>query len=586
MEKGLSARVAVIVVSLLASIWVLIPTFMSKADQDLIKLHAERAKMEEPPELESPMPWWIDYVPNTQINLGLDLQGGIDLTLEVEVDEAVLSTAQRDVQPLRQLGEREGVKLDDVRRDRRRPSLLVDPGDGVNLETVQGVFRKGLNGYAYEHTESIDGKDYLVFTMTEEARTAVGDAAVTQALETIRNRIDETGVKEPSITRKGDRGIDIQLPGETNVEQAVAAVGTTARLEFLLVDEDADTGKIDQAVAQARDAMPAADYANDRRLSEWLLDNGHLRPGQRLYWEYLKENGQESRLRPYVLKEEVVLSGDDVNDARTEFDAQRAQNSVSLIFKPRGQAVFAQVTGENVNKRFAIVLDDKVRSAPVITQRIDGPAQIRMGGQNLDEQAKEAKMLALVLRSGSLPAPVSVGEVRTVGASLGEQAVEEGVIAAGLGSLLVLIFAAVYYRLSGIVADISLALNAVFVLALLALVGATLTLPGICGIALTIGMAVDCNIIIFERIREELRGGKSIRLAIEAGFDRASIAVLDSNITTLLAGVVLYSYGSGPIKGFAVTLMIGIFTTLYTGVFVSRALMELVNGGPRARVSI
>ena len=586
MEAGLITRLSIIAAAILASGWVLTPTAMGPTAQKQIALSVERAAMEDPPALETPLPWWVDYLPNKKVNLGLDLQGGIDLTLEVETDEAVLSTVQRDVAPVKQTAERDGIKLDDVRRDRRKASLLIDPADGVNLDAVQSFLRQRFAAYAYEHSETVDGKDYLVFSMTEEARIAVADAAVNQALETIRNRIDETGVKEPSITRKGERGIDVQLPGETDVEQAVAAVGTTARLEFLLVDEEADPTALDAGLQAAKAALPAEEYEDDRRLSEWLSDNNQLPTGRRVLWEYAKADGGDVRTQPYVLKEEVILSGDDVNDARTEFNPQTSESYVALMFKPRGQTIFADVTGENVGKRFAIVLDEKVRSAPVIRERINGTASISMGAGNLDEQSKEAGMLALVLRSGSLPAPVSVGEVRTVGASLGEQAIEEGMLAAGLGSLLVLLFAGIYYRKSGLVANVGLVLNGLFVVALLAFAGATLTLPGICGIALTIGMAVDCNIIIFERIREELRGGKGIRASIDAGFDRASIAVIDSNITTLLAGVVLYSYGSGPIKGFAVTLMIGIFTTLFTGVFVSRALMELVHGGQRARMSI
>jgi preprotein translocase subunit SecD len=585
MEGGLLTRLLVTGASILVSGWLLIPTIGGKPIQDVLDLRDERAAMEDPPALETPLPWWADVLANYRVNLGLDLQGGIDLTLEVETAEAVLSTVGRDVGPVKQLAEKEGLKLTDVRRDRRKPALLIVPDAGVGLDAVKDFLRKRYPAYAYDHTETMDGTSYLVFGMTEEAQKAVADSAVKQAIETIRNRIDETGVKEPSITQKGEQGIDIQLPGETDVEQAVAAVGTTARLEFLLVDEEADNGKMQSGVEAAKAALPEVDFLDDRRLSEWLVDQGHIPAGRRVLWEYLKEGGKETRQLPYVLKEEVVLSGDDVNDARTEFNQQSSESYVALAFKPRGQAIFADVTGENVGKRFAIVLDEKVRSAPVIRERINGTASISMGGGNLDQQGKDAAMLALVLRSGSLPAPVSVGEVRTVGASLGAQAIEEGALAAGVGSLLVLIFAAVYYRVSGLLADVALMLNGVFVVALLALAGATLTLPGICGIALTIGMAVDCNIIIFERIREELREGKSIRGAIDAGFDRASIAVIDSNITTLLAGVVLYSYGSGPIKGFAVTLMIGIFTTLFTGVFVSRALMELVHSG-RSRMSI
>ncbi|MES2641812.1 MAG: protein translocase subunit SecD [Myxococcota bacterium] len=592
MEGGLIARLVACVAAVLLAVWLLLPTilnseaFIGPSVKANLELEAERAKMEEPPPLEKPFPAYVDWLPNLFVNLGLDLQGGIDLTLTVEADQAVLATVQRDVVPVKTAAEKDGVKLADVKRDRRRPALLILPGEGVGLDSVQSFLRKRFSAYAYDHTETIEGKDWLVFGLTEQSQDEIAKNAVDQALETIRNRIDETGVKEPSITRKGERDIAIQLPGETDVEKAVAIVGQTARLEFMLVDEQADPTALEAGLAAAQAALSAEDYADDRRLSEWLTDNGHLAPGRLLLWEYAKAKGVETRTVPLVLKEEVILSGDDVNDAQTSPNPQTGEYYVALEFKPRGQAIFADVTGENVGKRFAIVLDDQVRSAPQIRERINGTASISMGGQNIDEQIKEAGMLALVLRSGALPAPVSVGEVRTVGASLGAQAIDEGLLAALLGCSFVLIFAAVYYKVSGLVADLTLVINGVILVAMLALAGATLTLPGICGIALTIGMAVDCNIIIFERIREELRAGKSIRAAIDAGFDRATVAVVDSNITTLLAGVVLYSYGSGPIKGFAVTLMIGIFTTLFTGVFVSRTLMDLVNRGQRARMSI
>lgn len=577
MEAGLSARLALIVGAILASAWLLTPTFAGKDVQDRLEAAAERARLgEDAPPPATPDPWWVSWLPNKKVNLGLDLQGGIDLTLDVDTEEAVLSTVQRDVISVKQVAERDGVKLADVRRDRRSPSLLLSPGEGAGLEQVQEMMRKSFSAYGYVHSRTDEGHDWLVFEMKEENQKAVATRAVEQALETIRNRIDETGVKEPSITMKGERGIDVQLPGETDVEQAVAAVGTTARLEFMLVDEDADMNKVSAGIEAGRAAMAPADFAEDRPLSEWLQDNGHLPVGRRLMWEY--DDG-DVRAQPYVVKDEVMLSGDDVNDAQTQLNSQTGEWYVQLEFKPRGGQIFADVTGKNVGKRFAIVLDDRIRSAPQIRERIAGTASITMGASNLDQQAKEAGMLALVLRSGALPAPVSVGEVRTIGASLGAQAIEEGVMAALIGSILVFLYAAIYYRRSGIVADITLLLNAVFVVALLALAGATLTLPGICGIALTIGMAVDANIIIFERIREELRAGKNVRTAIDAGFDRAVVAVVDSNVTTLLAGVVLYSYGSGPIRGFAVTLMIGILTTLFTGVFVSRALIELFNQG-------
>lgn len=587
MSSGLYARLALVLFTLLASAWILTPTFLSKEDQKRIEAAEARAKDDLLPEPETPDPWYVGLLPNNRINLGLDLQGGLEMTLDVVTEDAVLSMVQRDILPLKDAAERDGIKLVDARRDRDRPSLKVAPGEGVTLEQMNGLMNGQFRYYSYQTTIEEQGQKYLIYDMSEAKQAEIAAAAVDQALDTIRNRVDATGVKEPSISKKGERGINVQLPGETNVEEAVATIGTTARLEFILVDEEFPDAKRDAGIQAAQAAMAPAEYNDDRRLSQWLRDNGHLPVNRQLLWEYKEERGQKPvRQLPMVLKDDVILTGDDINDAQTSMDTERAQAYVALEFKSRGAKVFGEVTAANVGKRFAIVLDGAIRSAPVIqTAILGGRASISMGDGNLDQQFKEAGTLALVLRSGALPAPVIVGETRTVGASLGEQAIRDGVLATLLGSTLVFLFAIFYYRASGVVAVVALLLNVFGVLALLAAANATLTLPGICGIALTVGMAVDCNILFFERIREELRAGKGVRYAIDAGFDRAFSAVLDANLTNLIAGVVLYSYGTGPIRGFAVTLMIGIVTTLYTGVFVSRTMMDIVNNG-RKSVSI
>lgn len=586
MEGGLIARIGTTFIVTALAVWVLIPTFVGKEMQDVLEAHEARLKLEDPPELTTPEPWWVGVLPNRKVQRGLDLQGGLDITLEVQVEEAVLSTVQRDIGPVKSLAAKAGLTLGDVRRDRRKAALLIATDAGVTLDKVSEFMRKSFRSYSYSTTETIDGREWWVYTMSATEQTGIQKRAVDQALETIRNRVDETGVKEPSITRKGDTAISIQLPGESDIEGAVAAIGTTARLEFILVDEKADNGNMQAGLTAAKAALSPEDFLSDRVLSNWLQDHGHIEHGRQLLWEYRKVDNKDERTSPLVLFDEIMLTGDDVNNAQTAPNSQTGEYYVQLDFKPRGSAIFSQVTGDNIGNRFAIVLDGQIRSAPVIRSKISGTASIEMGSQNIDQQIKDASTLALVLRSGALPAPVAIGEFRKVGPSMGDRAIKEGVLASAIGGLLVFLFAGIYYRVSGLLADLSLLLNVFLVLALLAAVGATLTLPGICGIALTIGMAVDCNIIIYERIREELRSGKGVRNSIESGFDRAFVAVFDSNIATLLAGVVLYSYGTGPLKGFGVTLMIGIFTTLFTGVFVTRTLMELVNGGKRDTVSI
>ncbi len=578
--SGLQLRLATIAAAVLVSVWMLVPTVMGEAVQARIEAAAERAANPDLPAPATPDAWYIAWLPNKAVNLGLDLKGGIDLTLDVDVEEAVRSSIQRDVTPIKQLATQRDVTLEDVRRDRVQPALLV--AAGASDDAVKALFADSFPRYAFSGRDTIDGRGWLRFTMTETERAAIARSSVDQALETIRNRIDETGTKEPVITRKGERGISVQLPGETDMDKAVAAVGTTAQLSFVLVDEEADTNRLAQGLEAAKAALPPAEYDDDERVSEWLRDQGWILGDREVLWETERVEGVSTRVRPYVLKGGAVLTGDDVNDARAMPNPQTGEFYVSLEFKPRGQAIFAQVTGDNVGRRFAIVLDKEVRSAPTIQERINGTASISMGAGGIENQSRDASTLALVLRTGALPAPVTVGEVRTIGASLGDQLIREGVWGAVLGCCLVFLLASIYYRWSGVLAVVSLIVNALLVVALLAALGATLTLPGICGIALTIGMAVDCNVIIFERVREELRAGKGVRAALDVGFDRAFVAVLDSNIATLLAGVVLYSYGTGPLKGFGVTLMLGVFTTLFTGVFVSRAFMDLVFGRGRA----
>lgn len=593
MERGILVRLGVVALSVVVSVWLLLPTFLGKEVQANLELAAERAKMDDPPPLDAPLPDYVKWLPNTKVNLGLDLQGGIDLTLEVGVEEGLLSSVQRDIPGLKSAADKQDIKLADVRRDPKAPVLLITPADGTTLDQVQTLVRSSLRRYAYKNTLTDNGKTVHAFEMDPASQDEIRKRSVEQALETIRNRIDETGVKEPSITIKGSDGIDVQLPGETDVEDALATVGTTARLVFMLVDEESPLKDAEgsfrplmAAVSEAQAAMSPEAFANDRALSQWLVDQGKVAPGRIVLWHYEKQDGKDVRTFPYVLRDEELITGDDINSASTGTDPTTGQYEVHLDFKPRGSQIFGQVTGANLQKRFAIVLDDKVRSAPTIQAQIFDNCRITVGGDGVDGGKKEAGTLALVLRSGALPAPVTPGDVRLVSASLGEQAIHEGLLAAVGGSLLVLLFAAVYYRLSGVVACVSLVINVLLVLALLAVVGATLTLPGICGIALTVGMAVDCNIIIYERIREELRAGRSPRLALEAGFEHAVVAVVDANVTTLLAGVVLYSYGTGPLKGFAVTLMIGIFTTLFTGVFVSRSMLSFLVGLRRSSNSL
>lgn len=555
---------------------------------------------------EEELPFWASTVlavyPSARLSLGLDLQGGIDLDLDVEIEEAIISSVQRDISSVREFAEQDGIQLADVRRAPGEATLMLQPDADQSLGSIEAFLQNkfqdsGVSGvfskYVYNDTRpvNVDGvpTDFYAFIVSDDARKYISQRSIEQALETLRSRIDETGVKEPSIVLKGGSRINVQLPGIEDVTQAMAAIGTAAVLEFMMVDEETmkNPRDLERALLDAEKTIDETNYADDGFLSDHLVRNNSIPSGSRLLWEYKDlPNGGEERTQYYVVQDEVILTGDDINDASVSVN-QYNEPYVAMEFKPRGAQVFEEVTGANIGRRFAIVLDKEVRSAPVIRSRIaGGRASIEMGVGDYQMALQDSNVLSLVLRTGALPAPVTVGKVRTVGASLGADAISAGKRATAVGFGIVLVFMLFIYRGAGIVSCIALGTNIVLVMALLATVGATLTLPGIAGIALTIGMAVDCNIIIYERIKEERNFLKNDKQAASIGFDKALVAVVDANITTFIAGVVLYTYGTGPIKGFAVTLMIGIITTLFTGVFVSRSLIEFMIRKPSAKLSI
>lgn len=582
-------RMVTTLLAVLWAIWMLIPTFGGESVEARRQRVADQAGGVATQEVQQA--WYERYLPSQRINLGIDLQGGIDMTLQVMVDEAIISAVQRDISGVLEQADRSGIKLEAVRRAPGEPTLLIRGAEGVGLDQVRVFMEKHFGTYQYAHSRDLADpggveKQWHAFTVSEDQRAYLADQSVQQALETLRNRIDETGVKEPTIVLKGGHRINVQLPGIDDIQQAVKAIGTTAMLEFALVDEEVmkNFSAVERALVSVERDDPAL-FKDDRALSDWLVREGRIPADTMLMWEYEAGPDGEKRTTPYVVKQQIILTGDDINDARVGMN-QFNEPYVALEFKPKGGNVFAEVTGENVGRRFAIILDNKVRSAPYIRERIGGGrASIEMGVTDYQLALEEAKVLSLVLRTGALPAPVTIGDIRQVGASLGEDAILAGEEATLVGFLLVVAFMITIYRKLGLVSVVALGLNILFVLALLAAAGATLTLPGIAGMALTIGMAVDCNIIIFERIREERRLGKNDRSAADTGFDKGLWAVLDANITTFIAGVVLYTYGTGPIKGFAVTLMVGILTTLFTGIFVSRTLTDLLTRKATSRLA-
>ena len=508
-------------------------------------------------------PDWLDAVGAQPMFLGLDLRGGVHFLLEVDTAAAVRAAEDRLVDDLRQLLREERLRYEWARR-------VAEPDGSSGVEVR---LRADTDVAQAQQLIERTHPELVLETAAGDAQRLIGrlgDAylrevrrlALQQNMTTLRNRVNELGVAEPVVQQQGDSRIIVQLPGVQDTARAKEVLGATATLEFKLVDEEHDLGA---AVA------------------------GRVPPGSRLY--PTRDGGQ------ILLKDRAILTGEYITDAASGFDQQSAGAVVHVSLDGRGAGIFERVTGDNIGRRLAVVFienktdtirqpdgtlerrnrrTEEVITAPVIQDRLGRRFQIT-GMDN----AREARDLALLLRAGSLAAPLAIVEERTVGPSLGRENIEKGERAVLMALLLVVLFMAVRYRTLGMMANIALAGNLVLIVAVMSLLQATLTLPGIAGIVLTLGMAVDANVLINERIREELRNGNSPQASIAAGYDRAFGTILDANVTTLLAGLLLFIFGSGPVKGFAVTLSIGIVTTVFTAVFVSRALVNLIQ--PRGR---
>ncbi|WP_319526122.1 protein translocase subunit SecD [uncultured Desulfosarcina sp.] len=511
--KNLSWRLIVIAAVILAAVVYVIPTF-------------------------SPGVW-----PHKKINLGLDLQGGMHLVLEVDADKALENTIERIGQEMRTLMRQEHIRYRSVERvDGVKLAVTVEESESI--EKFDEMLDKEFPDLRIADRSEMDERLELVLDLPDKEAEHIRKLAVDQALETIRNRIDQFGVSEPDIRIQGERRILVQLPGIKDTERAKDLIGKTALLEFKLVDEEHD-------VQSALDgSLPAS--------SEILYETKEDRTTHRT----LKT--------PYLVKKRTSLTGAYLTDARVQIDSQYNEPYVSITFDKKGARLFERITADNVKKRLAIVLDGNIYSAPVIQEKIAG-GEARITGNFTTEEARD---LAIVLRAGALPAPVQILEERTVGPSLGTDSIRMGLLSMCVGGILVVLFMAIYYKGSGLVADFALILNILLIAGGLAGFGATLTLPGIAGIILTIGMAVDANVLIFERIREEMSLGKTPRAAVDSGYDRATLTILDANVTTLIAALVLFQFGTGPVKGFAVTLSLGVVASLFTALILTRVIFD------------
>lgn len=479
-----------------------------------------------------------------KIILGLDLQGGMHLVLEVQAEKAVEATLERIADDIKRALEDEDVEVDRVFERIEENEIHVVLVDTINLDELEKVL---ANYPALEKIQAVGDGIETVYRLSDDEIEWIQENAVQQALEIIRNRIDQYGVSEPTIQVQGERRILVQLPGIECPKCAVDLIGKTARLEFKLIDE---TMSVQTAM---KTGIPEGDEILYQRKEN-------------------KDAGETNKGEPFLVKKRAALTGDTLTAAEVRYDSQYNEPYVSITFNSMGADIFRQVTRENIKKRLAIVLDNNVYSAPVIQDEIVG-GRAQITGSFTTEEARD---LAIILRAGALPAPVTMLENRTVGPSLGRDSIEKGINSIIIGMALVLVFILIYYRLSGLVANTALFLNLVILMGALAYFGASLTLPGIAGIILTVGMAIDANVLVFERIREEIKVGKTVRAAIDAGFAKAMRTIVDANVTTFIAAIVLFQFGTGPIKGFAITLCIGIVASMFTSIFVSRTIFDSV----------
>ncbi len=524
--------------------------------------------------------WWRG------IKLGLDLKGGSYFLLQVRSDIAVEKFVERVAGEMLSLyrekfgdeGRAEGEEEEAQERAEVRENVLFQ-GNKIYVRAPLSFINELKEKFpSFEHVgkEFLDGVEYDVFVLRDLDRKEIEEFAVTQALEIIRNRIDEFGVAEPQIFRQGKSRIVVQLPGIHDPARAKKIIGKTALLEFRLVDDETDffanivpPEGIYKSVEQGRGKPVSYLWAYDRDYEKLKSFVEKLTPpfGRIIF----VGRGERDKIwRTFLLDSVAHLTGEFLRDARVRINNLTGEPYVLLRFNSEGAEIFDRLTSENVGRRLAIVLDEKVYSAPVIRERITGGVATIEGGFTIDE----ARDLAAVLRAGALPAPVSFEEERTVGPSLGEDSIKKGTIASISGAFLVAVFMFIYYKLSGVMAVFGVVIALLFTLAVLSLFGATLTLPGIAGLALTVGMTVDNNIIIFERIREEILRRFSIKPSVDTGYRVGMRTVLDANITTLIAALFIFQFGTGPVRGFALTLSIGILGALYGAVFCTKAFMD------------
>jgi len=504
-------------------------------------------------------PDWLRALDAAPMYLGLDLRGGVHFLMEVDMQAAVRQAEENVVNDLRLLMRDNRIRYRTVTRS--SDGVRVRFADASPLDEAQSLIEREFPALVVE--TSVDDEPQLLASLSEDEAEAIRKFALQQNITTLRNRVNELGVAEPVIQQQGTNRIVVQLPGVQDTARAKEILGATATLEYRLADTEHDVRSV--------------------------VESGRIPVNAKLYYE---RNGQ-----PILLKKQIIVTGDQIVDAASTID-ENGGPAVTVRLDGNGGRRMSKVTRDNIGKPMAVVFIENRTETKLVdgepvrttkrTEEVISVATIRDHFSNrfqttgLDS-TEEARDLALLLRAGALATPIEIVEERTVGPSLGRDNIDQGFAAVMLGFALVLVFMALYYRVFGLVADLALAMNLVLLVAVLSLLQATLTLPGIAGIVLTVGMAVDANVLIFERIREELRAGGTPQASIHSGYEKALSTIADANITTLIAAVVLFSFGTGPIKGFAVTLSIGIVTSMFTAIMGTRAVINLVYGGRRVK---
>lgn len=507
-------------------------------------------------------PGWLDTFGAEPMFLGLDLRGGVNFLLEVDMVAAMEKADQRYISDLRTLLREQNIRYRTISRN-DQGGVLVRFRDQQQRDQAISIIKTNYPELAVTEVQDNSGEFPVLAKLTDASLTETRRSALQQNVTTLRNRVNELGVAEPVIQQQGQNRIIVQLPGVQDTARAKEILGATATLEFRMVDQENDV----QAALDGR--VPA---------------------GSELY--YTREG------IPLLVKRQVMLTGEYIIDAASGLDATTGGPNVSITLDGRGERMFSQATADQIGKNMAILFIEnktetveengqEVKKKQIVKEVISNATIQSQLGKRFQitglDSTQEARNLALLLRAGALAAPIEIVEERTVGPSLGQENIRQGINSVVVGFLLVLAFMFSYYRIFGMAANIALTLNLIMTVALLSLLQATLTLPGIAGIVLSVGMAVDANVLIYERIREELRNGNTPQASIHAGYDKAFSSILDSNLTTLIAAVVLFGFGTGPVKGFAVTLALGISCSMFTAITVTRAIINLMYGGRRIK---